>query len=369
MTNAFTFSGSSWKSIPANLTSGKYHHLKMYVSNPGFYEVCYNIGKGNSSNAFYLFNGVNVFRINGNISVNASTSSAKSGCVEIGYVASNSYVRAVQYAYSNASYGVSEMSFYLKKTNNTIPYDAGYRYEGLNPNNYVWFNNEMWRIIGSVPTKTTNGTKNLIKLIRKNILATTVINSHNWYTSAAYNLLNSYYYGKKNASGTNYCLYRVNPNGYGMCDFFVIGIEPNGVYGNMVENVYWNYGVVNLTYDTASAAYRNELKSQYLGYIGLMSASDYGFATTGSHDTKLSSYNSDSHASNDWLYGQGGEWFLSRADYSYDDYYLGIQANGNVQMQNAVSDAQLRPVVYLDESVYVVGGNGTEASPYQIAMK
>jgi len=25
--------------------------------------------------------------------------------------------------------------------------NAGYRYEGKNPNNYIWFNDEMWRII------------------------------------------------------------------------------------------------------------------------------------------------------------------------------------------------------------------------------
>ena len=26
--------------------------------------------------------------------------------------------------------------------------ENGYRYEGKNPNNYIWFNNEYWRIIG-----------------------------------------------------------------------------------------------------------------------------------------------------------------------------------------------------------------------------
>ena len=26
--------------------------------------------------------------------------------------------------------------------------ENGYRYEGKNPNNYIWFNNELWRIIG-----------------------------------------------------------------------------------------------------------------------------------------------------------------------------------------------------------------------------
>ena len=33
----------------------------------------------------------------------------------------------------------------------------GYRYQGNNPDNYVWFNNEMWRIIGYVPVCLTSG--------------------------------------------------------------------------------------------------------------------------------------------------------------------------------------------------------------------
>lgn len=37
--------------------------------------------------------------------------------------------------------------------------DVGYRYEGTNPDNYAWFNNEIWRIIGLIPTKTSSGTE------------------------------------------------------------------------------------------------------------------------------------------------------------------------------------------------------------------
>ena len=47
------------------------------------------------------------------------------------------------------------MNFGFKKTSTTTT--AGYRYEGGKPNNYIWFNNELWRIIGSVPTKIDNG--------------------------------------------------------------------------------------------------------------------------------------------------------------------------------------------------------------------
>jgi len=32
------------------------------------------------------------------------------------------------------------------------------------------------------------------------------------------------------------------------------------------------------------------------------------------------------------------------------------------------SAAEVRPVIYLDSSVYIVSGDGTEGNPYQIGM-
>ena len=49
--------------------------------------------------------------------------------------------------------------------------ENGYRYEGKNPNNYIWFNNEYWRIIG-VFDSASHGVsgKNLVKIIRADVL-------------------------------------------------------------------------------------------------------------------------------------------------------------------------------------------------------
>ena len=45
--------------------------------------------------------------------------------------------------------------------------EKGYRYEGKNPNNYVWFNNEYWRIIGVFDSSSHGQSgKNLVKIIR-----------------------------------------------------------------------------------------------------------------------------------------------------------------------------------------------------------
>ncbi len=82
------------------------------------------------------------------------------------------------------------------------------RYAGANPNNYVWFNNELWRIVGLV--NTPEGQR--IKLIRhENIgsrswdLSDTSINSgqgvNEWSQSDLKNYLNNDYYNSlKNES-------------------------------------------------------------------------------------------------------------------------------------------------------------------------
>ena len=47
----------------------------------------------------------------------------------------------------------------------------GKRYQGKNPDNYIWFNDELWRIIGNIPVCLTSGcasTENRVKIIRNN---------------------------------------------------------------------------------------------------------------------------------------------------------------------------------------------------------
>ena len=79
----------------------------------------------------------------------------------------------------------------------------GYRYQGNNPDNYVWFNDEMWRIIGYVPVCLTSGcssTVNRVKIIRKDSIGAFVYkanttNDATWMDSTIQKLLNTCYLG------------------------------------------------------------------------------------------------------------------------------------------------------------------------------
>ena len=65
-------------------------------------------------------------------------------------IATNAYDSGGSYIYvSNNNVDNGYIEFYLQKvTPNYEQFNAGIRYEGKNPNNYIWFNNEYWRIIG-----------------------------------------------------------------------------------------------------------------------------------------------------------------------------------------------------------------------------
>ena len=88
--------------------------------------------------------------------------------------------------------------------------EKGYRYEGKNPNNYIWFNNEYWRIIG-VFDESSHGqsNKNLVKIIRADVLdglARDKSNTNNWNTSSLKSLLNGAYYNAQDGTGSGYCI-------------------------------------------------------------------------------------------------------------------------------------------------------------------
>ena len=259
--------------------------------------------------------------------------------------------------------------------------ENGYRYEGKDPNNYIWFNNELWRIIG-VFDEATHGVsgQNLVKIIRANSiggLAWHKSNTNDWTASSLMNLLNGAYYNSQNGTGGEYCYGYSTTVPAGNCDYTETGI--NDTYRPMIENVTWHLGGYSSTSATTEAFYGYERgttvysgrSTTTTGYIGLMYPSDYGYSALASscaRTTNLGSYNKATCAGQSWLYGQGYEWTItpssSSSNFVFRVNYDGILSYyGNARDGNAV-----RPVLYLDSSVYVIDGNGSISDPYIIGM-
>ena len=261
--------------------------------------------------------------------------------------------------------------------------ENGYRYEGKNPNNYVWFNNEYWRIIGVFDTevvKSDNTTENksLVKIIRADVLdglAWHKSNTNDWTAASLNKLLNGAYYNAQDGTSSGYC-YGYSTTATANCDYTKKGIQSG--YRNMIANVTWHLGGYSSTSATAESFYGYERgttvysgrPTSTTGYIGLMYPSDYGYSVLSSSCARtinLGYYNSGTCAGQSWLYGKGYEWTIS--PYSSDSdgvFYLGDF--GGLNSNDAHYGGGARPVLYLDASVYKIDGEGTLDKPYIIGM-
>ena len=260
--------------------------------------------------------------------------------------------------------------------------ENGIRYEGMNPNNYVWFNNELWRIIG-VFDDTTHGVtgESLVKIIRDESLGGLVwdkSNRNNWATSSLMNLLNGAYLNQEDGTNGDYC-YGYSTSAKAHCDYREKGISDD--YRNMIETrVVWKLGGISSSSNTAASFYTAERGTTVYGTnatvwpnssgdsypIGLMYMSDYGYAvpaTSCARTTNIGSYSNANCTLNNWLYGEGYEWTLTHySSVSFSAFV--VNYDGYAGSNHALSGDGVRPVLYLKSSAWVISGDGSEANPY-----
>ena len=256
--------------------------------------------------------------------------------------------------------------------------ENGYRYEGKNPNNYIWFNNEYWRIIG-VFDSASHGVsgKNLVKIIRADVLdglAWNKSNTNDWTVSSLKSLLNGAYYNAQDGTNSGYC-YGYSTPATANCDYTKRGIQSG--YRGMIANVTWHLGGYSSTSATTSAFYGYERgttvysgrPTSTTGYIGLMYPSDYGYSVLSSscaRTTNLGSYNSANCAGQSWLYGKGYEWTLTPSSSGSNNRVFILNYLGFLTCNT--SNCSSRPVLYLDASVYKIDGDGSLNNPYIVGM-
>ena len=276
-----------------------------------------------------------------------------------------------------------------------------YRYIGADPNNYVKFNDELWRIIGVFDTDDGTGkVEKRLKIIRNESIgnyswdnkdtttgAETAYGKNEWTDARLNYLLNpghesetnggSLYWNRK--SGT---CYKGQNNSTTSCDFTSTGLTDTAK--SMIGDAKWYLGGSSTYNDvTPPMFYTRERgttvysghSTSWIGKVGLMYPSDYGYATSGGSSTNRNSclakelYNWDSSGysdckNNDWMYNSNiWQWTMSpRADDSYNVFR--VIDTGYVDYGNAYYTHAGRPVVYLKSTIKVISGSGTTSSPY-----
>ena len=254
--------------------------------------------------------------------------------------------------------------------------ENGKRYQGKNPDNYIWFNDGLWRIIGNIPVCLTSGcstTESRVKIIRNDSIGAIIFNQTKysasspltWIGSNIQNLLNSCYLGKT-SSCDRHC-YSFSTSVKGTCDYSSDGIDVTDFYGKMVEDVYFNVGAGDSTYKTAANYYTQEIATHATSTskIGLMYASDWGYAIEGFTGVLGSSGSPQNSSDKNWLMSNGQEWTMSAHSSLYPLY---ADHYGYLVDNFAWNGYSIRPVLYLKSNVYVVSGTGSKVDPYRIGM-
>ena len=133
-----------------------------------------------------------------------------------------------------------------------------------------------------------------------------------------------------------------------------------------IDTTTWKVGGFSNNEQLANKVYQNEINSSpsVNNKIGLMYASDYGFASAPSAwATNLFDYNSAAITGANWMYLGAYEWTISRlADTSDIAFY--VDESGYVAGSYIVAIAYgVRPVFSLSSSVSYVSGSGSATDP------
>ena len=126
------------------------------------------------------------------------------------------------------------------------------------------------------------------------------------------------------------------------------------------------------TTNTAKQYYDVEVGTGQRGYeetmkIGLMYVSDYGYgASPENWTTALYSNNNSTNTDNNWMFRGLTEWTISRrSGHAYNTF--GVYSTGYVLSYSVNSNFGVRPSFYLESSVVLESGDGTEQNPYRIS--
>ena len=258
-------------------------------------------------------------------------------------------------------------------------YTSGrYVYRGSNPDNYIEFNGELWRII----SKETNGT---YKILRNEVLPEEMAFDTQGARTTGY-CSNMSSYGCNAWSSTANMVgspaeFVNGPYRGEVIDDSTLNKYLNGDYYNsingtsqgMIVSTDWNIGGVGGD-DNAngelSLMLEEEKSYKWNGKVALASASDYLDASSNQsmcNSGMLQSTNLETCVTTNWMYIPGTWWWLvsPSARSGYAHYGLTVNTGGSLSHSNARDSYGVRPVVYLTSSLSL-SGSGTISDPFTI---
>ena len=228
------------------------------------------------------------------------------------------------------------------------------RYIGKNPNNYISFNDEKWRIIGVMKNVSTSagGVEEKLKIVREESISCDFTNnglkeeSKSLIESVVWRLGSNWDQDYRSAKGIDFYNFLLSEHGGNYCT--------NGIFctDDVIRTTSWT------------------------GNVGLINGADYVFATDGGseagreaclNDVVIKDWddNNPECYSNDWLTTTGEMWTM--APYTDNTYNTTLFYTRNkLGMRAAYFTYGIRPSLYLISNLMIVNGDGSSEQPYEV---
>ncbi len=258
------------------------------------------------------------------------------------------------------------------------------RYVGANPNNYLKFNDEIWRIIGifNVYNVETKKYEKLVKIVRNDSLGNYSWDSSESSTNNGWGVnecsqadlmteLNTDYINQ-NPTSTTTLWYNGKNNAKTGTYNYDKNIKSKSI--DKVAKVRWNtsraeYGA------SALDSYNQERSTTPIntpkdnvprnntwdGKIALIYPSDYGYASTNEacrNDMSSSTNNVYNCKNENWLFNSKYQWTLSPYSVNANIVFSVDSSDGYVSYRSAYYTYGVRPVLFLKSDVVIAGGTG-----------
>ena len=251
-------------------------------------------------------------------------------------------------------------------------YEEGrYVYRGTNPNNYIEFNNELWRII----SKETDGT---YKILRNEIVTSRLFDSRGARTTGYCSQGSAPTYGCNAWSST--------ANMVGSPSEFTNGkytgiVEADSEMLTYLNGEYLNSitvnkdKIVNHDYNIGAIVSNNDLATQiegekayeWNGKVGLISLSDYINANSDMNTCGTVSKNHSNYQTcrnTNWMHS-GTDWWTLSPSADDSDYVWRVVSGGYLGNSFTYTSIGVRPAVYLTSNLSL-SGSGTQSDPFTI---
>ena len=396
-----TLVGTANQTISGNTTETGYTTGTLKKGNR-YLELATGEFKANTSNQTITFNLKIQFPDTG-VSQDSEKGKTLTGEIVVNYEETATDTLMALYDKETKTNEVSTSGLFIDDTK-----DVNLRYAGANPNNYVEFANtgELWRIVGIFNITDSEGnTTRKLKLVRDSALGryswdATGNNNHgfnDWTEADLMKELNGDYLDTTlTANKTNWY------NSYwdsstqkpvlrqtGTFNYTTVIKEK---YQNMISNSVWNIG--GNSYNNPSSApyglplldqynkergtitYQNSRPTEWTGKVGLIYASDYGYASTNSEcrenlragvvydkAKEQIDYTNTKCKLDNWL--QNSSWYWTLSPYSdYSHYVLRVHGDGAVDTNYVYNSISVFPAVFLKSDVKITSGTGEKTKPY-----